>query len=106
MKVINIGEENTILNTFVAEMRDYIIQKDSLRFRTNLERVGEIFAYEISKKLEYSVKEVHTPLGIASISTIDRLCRSLQKIREGGLFRDSLRLLHHDRDYRQNFGPG
>ena len=71
MKVINIGEENTILNTFVAEMRDHIIQKDSLRFRTNLERVGEIFAYEISKKLEYSVKEVHTPLGIASVSTID-----------------------------------
>ena len=83
MKVINIGEENTILNTFVAEMRDYIIQKDSLRFRTNLERVGEIFAYEISKKLEYSVKEVHTPLGIASVSTIDSKLVGASIIRAG-----------------------
>ncbi|MBR6347295.1 MAG: uracil phosphoribosyltransferase [Bacteroidales bacterium] len=71
MNVINLAEGNSVLNTFIAEMRDSVIQKDSLRFRTNLERVGEIFAYEISKTLDYSVKEVTTPLGIASVATAD-----------------------------------
>ena len=71
MKVINLGENNTILNTFVSQIRDREIQKDSMRFRRNLERLGEIFAYEISKTLEYSEKPVTTPLGIANISTFD-----------------------------------
>ena len=71
MKVINLGESNTILNKFVAQMRDIEVQKDSLRFRRNLERAGEIFAYEISKTLEYSEKPVTTPLGIANMSTHD-----------------------------------
>ncbi len=71
MKVINLGENNSVLNSFMAEMRDIAIQKDSLRFRTNLERLGEIFAYEISKTLDYSEKEVTTPLGIASVRTPD-----------------------------------
>ena len=71
MKVINLGENNTVLNSFMAEMRDIAIQKDSLRFRTNLERLGEIFAYEISKCLDYSEKEVTTPLGIAMVRTPD-----------------------------------
>ena len=71
MKVINLGESNSILNRFVAELRDKNIQKDSLRFRRNLERIGEIFAYEISKTLDYSTKEVPTPLGIAECSTPD-----------------------------------
>lgn len=71
MKVINLGENNSVLNTFIAEMRDARIQKDSLRFRTNLERVGAIFGYEISKVLDYSVKDVTTPLGIAKVSTFD-----------------------------------
>ena len=44
MKVINLGEKNSVLNRFIAELRDKVIQKDSLRFRRNLERVGEIFA--------------------------------------------------------------
>mgnify|MGYP003293634573 CR=1 FL=1 len=68
MKTINLGEQNSVLNKFVAELRDKNIQKDSLRFRRNLERIGEIFAYEISKTLEYSQKEVVTPLGIANCS--------------------------------------
>ena len=67
MKVINLGENNTVLSNFIAEMRDRTVQKDSLRFRTNLERVGEIFAYEISKTLAYAPKEVTTPLGIAEM---------------------------------------
>lgn len=66
MKIINLGETDSLLNRFVAELRDRTIQKDTLRFRRNLERVGEIFAYEISKTLRYSEKEVETPLGIAS----------------------------------------
>ena len=71
MKVINLGENNTILNKFVAQMRDIEVQKDSMRFRRNLERLGEIFAYEISKTLEYSEKPVTTPLGIANMRTYD-----------------------------------
>ncbi|MBR5384895.1 MAG: uracil phosphoribosyltransferase [Bacteroidales bacterium] len=71
MKVINLGESNSVLNSFIAQMRDINIQKDSLRFRTNLERVGEIFAYELSKTINYSVKDVTTPLGIARVSTPD-----------------------------------
>lgn len=71
MNVINLGENNTVLNTFLAEMRDATIQKDSLRFRTNLERVGQIFAYELSRTLSYSVKDVVTPLGTAQVSTHD-----------------------------------
>ena len=71
MKVINIGENNSVLNTFIAEMRDARIQKDRLRFRTNLERVGAVFAYEISKTLDYSEKDVATPLGVAKFPTFD-----------------------------------
>jgi len=71
MKVFNLGENGTVFNTFLAEMRDATIQKDRLRFRYNLERVGEVFAYEISKVLAYSPKEVTTPLGIATVNTCD-----------------------------------
>ncbi|MBO8428635.1 MAG: uracil phosphoribosyltransferase [Bacteroidetes bacterium] len=68
MKIINLGEQNSLLNTFVAQIRDKAIQKDSMRFRKNLERIGEIFAYEISKTLNYGEKDVVTPLGIAKCS--------------------------------------
>jgi len=71
MKLINLGAADSILNKFIAEMRDMNIQTDSMRFRRNLERVGEIFAYEISKTLSYSGKDVETPLGIARCSTPD-----------------------------------
>jgi len=71
MDVINLGGNDSVLNSFLAEMRDARIQKDALRFRTNLERVGEVFAYEISRKLSYSVKDVVTPLGTARVSTFD-----------------------------------
>ena len=71
MKVINLGEKNSILNTFVAQLRDRMIQKDSLRFRKNLERIGNIFAYEISQVMTHSAKDVETPLGIASVPTYD-----------------------------------
>ncbi len=61
---------NSILNQFISELRDSEIQKDSLRFRHNLERLGGIFAYEISKNLSYTVKEVVTPLGIANVPVL------------------------------------
>ena len=69
VKVLN--KENTILNKFIAEMRDKSIQKDSMRFRRNMERVGEIMAYEISKKLHYKTQMVETPLGIAAVESIN-----------------------------------
>ncbi len=68
MNIINLGEQKTLLNQFVAELRDENIQNDSMRFRRNLERVGEIFAYEISKTFTYEEKQVTTPLGIATVS--------------------------------------
>ncbi|MDE5955577.1 MAG: uracil phosphoribosyltransferase [Bacteroidales bacterium] len=71
MKVINLGEKNSILNKFVAQMRDRSVQKDSMRFRRNLERLGEIFAYEISMVMDHSDKQVITPLGIANVPTYD-----------------------------------
>ena len=71
MKVINLGEKDSILNKFVAQLRDKKIQKDSMRFRRNLERIGEIFAYEISRTMEYSSRQVSTPLGIAEANIYD-----------------------------------
>lgn len=72
MKVYNLGENDSILNQFILEIRDRSLQKDSMRFRQNLERIGEVFAYEISKKLKYHQEEVHTPLGIAQCNTYDK----------------------------------
>jgi len=58
-------EKNSVFNQYLSEIRDHKIQKDRLRFRKNLERCGEIFAYEISKELSYHKKEVKTPLGVS-----------------------------------------
>lgn len=60
-----LDKENSILNRFMAELRDEKIQKDPMRFRRNLERVGEVMAYEISKSLDYQCENVVTPLGEA-----------------------------------------
>lgn len=60
-----LSEKNSIFNQYIAELRDTEIQKDSMRFRRNLERMGEIMAYELSKTLEYTSKQTTTPLGIA-----------------------------------------
>lgn len=68
MEVINLGEGNSIFNQFIAEIRDVSVQDDPLRFRRNIERIGEIFAYEISKKLMYSLKDVQTPLGVSKMN--------------------------------------
>ena len=65
MKVKHLIEENSLLCHFVAEMRDIEIQKDAMRFRRNVERVGEIMSYELSKQLHYVERDVQTPLGVA-----------------------------------------
>lgn len=63
-----IGERNSVFNVFISELRNIHIQQDSMRFRKNLERIGEVVAYEISKKLEYSLQRIETPLGIAEMN--------------------------------------
>jgi uracil phosphoribosyltransferase len=64
----NLSLQHSIFNQFVAEIRDTSIQKDSMRFRRNLERMGEIMSYEISKQLIYETRQTQTPLGIAQTS--------------------------------------
>ncbi|MDR3350848.1 MAG: uracil phosphoribosyltransferase [Prevotellaceae bacterium] len=71
MKQFILSEHPSLFNRFLAELRDSSIQKDRLRFRYNMERIGEIFAYEISKTLPSTVKDVTTPLGISSIALPD-----------------------------------
>jgi uracil phosphoribosyltransferase len=66
----NLALQNSILNEYVAELRDVEIQKDGMRFRKNLERIGEICAYEISKNLSYEAFQVNTPLGIADVNKL------------------------------------
>ena len=63
-----LSQQHSIFNQFVAELRDTSIQGDSMRFRKNLERIGEIIGYELSKTLEYEERETTTPLGIAQTS--------------------------------------
>jgi uracil phosphoribosyltransferase len=65
-----LNKTNTIGNQFLAELRDASIQQDKARFRWNQEKLGAILAYEISKTLSYTEKEVQTPLGIANINTL------------------------------------
>lgn len=66
------SEENSLINVYIAELRDVNIQQDSMRFRRNLERLGEIIAYEISKTLEYETREITTPLGVAFVPILKK----------------------------------
>ena len=79
-----LNKTNTIGNQFLAEMRDATTQQDRLRFRKNQERMGEILAYEISKKLKYIPVEVQTPLGTATVEVPDSF-PVLATIRRAGL---------------------
>lgn len=65
-----LSKENSIFNKFIAEIRDREIQRDSMRFRRNLERIGEVMGYEISRSLNYVSRIVETPLGEASVEMI------------------------------------
>lgn len=70
IKVNNLGETDSVFNQFIAEIRDAEIQQERMRFRRNLERLGEIMAYEISKTLEYDDAEVTTQLGIKEMRVV------------------------------------
>jgi len=71
MQIHYISEQNSILNHFLAQLRDVHIQKDSMRFRKNMERIGEIMAYELSKTLPYKEVAVQTPLGVKNTMVIE-----------------------------------
>ncbi|OYX82728.1 MAG: uracil phosphoribosyltransferase, partial [Flavobacteriales bacterium 32-34-25] len=70
MKIHYLSEKNSILNHFLGEIRDVNIHKDSMRFRRNIERIGEIMAYELSKELDYKAIEIQTPIGIKKTTQI------------------------------------
>ena len=70
MKVTNLSEQNSILNQFMKELRDKNCQRDSMRFRRNIERLGEICAYELSKTLSYQTEEITTPLAKTAIGSM------------------------------------
>jgi len=65
--VHHLGERNSIFNVFISQLRNVEVQNDSMRFRRNLERVGEIMAYEVSKTLNFAQQEITTPLGISDM---------------------------------------
>ncbi|WP_299121191.1 uracil phosphoribosyltransferase [uncultured Winogradskyella sp.] len=66
MQIHNLAKTPSILNTFISEIRDKVIQKDSMRFRRNIERIGEILGYELSKSLHFDAHKTKTPLGISN----------------------------------------
>lgn len=68
--IINLSDQHSLVSNWVSELRDVSLQLDSMRFRRNLERIGEIAAYEISKKLAWEEKEITTPLGIANCKVL------------------------------------
>jgi uracil phosphoribosyltransferase len=70
MEIHYLSENNSILNHFLGQIRDIKVQKDSMRFRRNIERIGEIMAYEMSKSLHYKIVEIQTPLGIKKTTEI------------------------------------
>src|SRR5690606_36286714 len=81
MHIHHLSLEHSVLNTFISEIRDINIQKDRMRFRRNIERIGEILGYEMSKKFNYIKKSIETPLGHANMHLIENhlvLCSVLR----------------------------
>ena len=81
MHIHNISQQNSILNTFISEIRSKKIQKDTMRFRRNIERIGEILGYEMSKVLNYKTSNIETPLGNCNINLLNNdivLCSILR----------------------------
>jgi uracil phosphoribosyltransferase len=68
--VINLSEEHSLISNWISELRDIDIQADRMRFRSNLQKVAEVAAYEISKKLDWVEKETTTPLGIVQCKVL------------------------------------
>lgn len=69
--VHNLSDQNSIFNQFIAEIRDVDIQKDAMRFRRNMERIGEVLGYELSKTLNYTPVDVTTPLGVSKTELLE-----------------------------------
>jgi uracil phosphoribosyltransferase len=72
MDIKILGNNHSILDQYLSEIRDEVIQKDPLRFRENMYRIGEIFAYEISKTLTFELTDVTTPLGVAHVPVLQQ----------------------------------
>ena len=72
MEIKVLGNNHSIIDQYLAEIRDVNVQKDPLRFRENMYRIGELFAYEISKELDFEVKDITTPLGIAKVPVLEK----------------------------------
>ncbi|HTE30683.1 MAG TPA: uracil phosphoribosyltransferase [Chryseolinea sp.] len=68
--LFNLSDQNSIANQFISELRDRNIQQDRMKFRKNLERLGQVMSYEISKTLSYQTSTVKTPLGISAVSLV------------------------------------
>lgn len=84
MRIVNFAEQASLVSQYMSELRDVNVQHDPLRFRRNLERIGEIMAYEISKTLRYRTEEITTPLAKAQCRVID------EKLVLGTIFRAGL----------------
>ncbi|WP_034042321.1 uracil phosphoribosyltransferase [Wocania ichthyoenteri] len=81
MHIHNLSQQNSVLNTFISEIRDVTIQKDSMRFRRNIERIGEVLGYEMSKSLSFKNSEIKTPLASCSMGLLENdivLCSILR----------------------------
>ena len=117
--ITNLSEGNTIANKFIAELRNVSIQKDSMRFRMNMKRLGKIIAYEISKTFAYQETNVETPLGVAKVNlpnddvVLATILRAGLPMHEGMLdifddasnaFISAFRQHHKDGTFEINFG--
>ncbi len=81
MHIHNLSQQNSVLNTFISEIRDVTIQKDPMRFRRNIERIGEVLGYELSKSLHYKTSVITTPLSNCKMNVINNdivLCSILR----------------------------
>jgi uracil phosphoribosyltransferase len=81
MHIHNLSQKNSVLNTFISEIRDVSVQKDRMRFRRNIERIGEVLGYEMSKVLNYKTATIETPLGTHDLNLINNdivLCSILR----------------------------
>lgn len=81
MHIHHLSQQNSVLNTFISEIRNIDIQKDSMRFRRNIERIGEILGYEMSKSFHFKASTIKTPLGDCVINELDNdvvLCSILR----------------------------
>ncbi len=81
MKIHNLSQQNSLLNTFISELRNVSVQNDSMRFRRNIERIGEIIGYELSKTLNYKSSSIKTPLGNCKLDLLENdlvLCSILR----------------------------